>query len=834
MLTRNGKLLDSGGRLLQKRTVFIPRTSPKFRIKETRQSEKRSNLNSYTRYSININLPPNDILNIGDPKGLELKVKRLQNFTKDLKRQLNQSKEHSDGILDSIDHGDIEEDADTIFQALNNDNNKKKQNIYNNPKQSNLISSGNKTELNLTQLISKVKADQVIELVPKEVRNLINDDDLIIQSLSNRSRQDWNPIIKALHLTGKEIRKLPRKDFNKFLLLNVHNLTLENVNKLDELFKIYVYNKLNEFTFPMYDLLFNNISKISLESIQANITTNDMTSENYLFNYLQDLVQRYDLFVKKHSKKNSQNVIEIQRQHNIILNYCITATSRTQNITMVDWFLKHFKEKYDTLPDKFTYTNIIKFYSRLNIIEKAWDTFDTMKFLSTSHSPDCKVYNQMLKLCQRSKNYSKAIDLFHEMKDKRVTPTVETFSIMGTLLAKCSSDNISAEGNDEALRLLGWKFIQDMINEDDFHSVGAMMALSSYDGDIGLSRAIYFQYVMKQYRKFKKNEGILDQIAWQRAMNPILFNYLLLSYSKWSPERRPLLMNWEEGLRLRRDLINSVDYTMRSFEDCSVILPFLPLLELNDVNQIIMESNALWHFHINSGQVNKDYLNPCDEDTNRIVGLISGKSDPLKNFLQLTTQLKSANGINSRILNYKCLNTYLTIAIRLNAKEEYERRLNLYTIDESELNAIEKFEPASVSSLQYKLIKNDSIYCNSMKAAIRFRDGTLSQTTWTQRGAYRRSSSIFKILPMKERINHDTAFAQLMVNYAVEMGQYIDALSIIMSSQRYINWQYGMVKFLHERLVELDDKKCIDKLLAVINKKDPIRDLDLQIKELSI
>lgn len=141
------------------------------------------------------------------------------------------------------------------------------------------------------------------------------------------------------------------------------------------------------------------------------------------------------------------------------------------------------------------------------------------------------------------------------MKDRNVIPSIETFSLIRILLATRSSDNISAEGNDEALRLLDWKFISGMMNKDDILSVGAMMALAACGGDIAVARAIYFEYTMNKYRLFK-SQNIHDIAAWQRAMNPVLFNYLLLAYYRSNLGKVPLLVGWDEGRNLRKELLN--------------------------------------------------------------------------------------------------------------------------------------------------------------------------------------------------------------------------------------------------------------------------------------
>lgn len=854
MLNNNAILTGHKQVLCQKRYVFIPRG--KFDVKIRKNQRIPKSFETWDKLdSINS-------MNIEDSKVVEKKIQKLQSFTKNLKQKLSDSQNDLTAgynTLDDLDKTDLDRDADEIYRSLTSDNEKSL--LTTNQKQTN-----NSPALpSLTDIISQTKAVQATSLLPEKIQKIINNDELIIKNLSNKTKQNWNPIIEQLYLNRDKVKKLSNKSFKKLLSLDIQNLSFESINKLDQIFSTFVDNELKKFSFPMYNCLFKNISKLSY--LGSSLNKNGLIDSDPVLCKLKDLVRRYDKTIESVQIKNDKQITERNKQHNMILNYCISYTSKSLNVTTVDYFLKHFKEKYDILPDRFTYTNIIQFYSKLNLPDKAWDVFDTMKYLSTAHSPDTKTYNNMLTICQRTKNYAKAIDLFHEMKDRKVTPSVETFSLMGTLLATCSSDNISAEGNDEALRLLGWKFISGMMNKDDLLSVGAMMSLAAYDGDVAVARAIYFEYTMNQYRRFKP-QSINDTEAWQKAMNPVLFNYLLLAYSKFTPGKIPLLVGWDEGRNLRRDLLNFADYTLRNYEDCQVILPFLPLIELNDINQVLLESNALWHFHLNSGRVNEDYLLYLDvsiESINQSIRNAKDLKELQADLLIKLSNMRSQNSVNYQILNYKCLLTYLTIPIRLNNKEEYYRRLKLYTFDQGEFRQTlervlgQEFLPTTnnkneltetnesekhlvstnsdatqfLVSLQHKLMIENSLYANCMKAATQFRDSNFGSEIWKARGEFRKTSH-FKMLPMRDRINSDTEFAKIMVKFFTEQKQYTDALSIILSSQRYINWTYPMIKPLHHALIELEDERSINRLLEVINKKDPIKDLNLQIEELSL
>lgn len=92
----------------------------------------------------------------------------------------------------------------------------------------------------------------------------------------------------------------------------------------------------------------------------------------------------------------------------------------------------------------------------------------------------------------------------------------------------------------------------------------------------------------------------------------------------------------------------------------------------------------------------------------------------------------------------------------------------------------------------------------------------------------------FQKLTPGERQQSDATFAQLMVEYFTNEKMYQDALSIILSSLKTVNWQYSMVKSLHRALLAIEDENSAARLLSVVNRKSKIVELEEEIKSLDL
>ena len=243
-LIKNARLTGYKQFLFQKRYVFMPRGITNAKIKRNQGTPKGfetwNDLDSF--HSINFE----------DSEVLEKKIRKLQKFTKSLRQKLSSSKNHVDmdyEILDDLDKADLDRDADEIYKSIATNN--ETPSLFHNEKEKSVS-----LELdNLTDIISQTQAAQATSLLPKKVQEIINNDELIIKNLSNKTKQNWNPIIEQLYLNKDKINKLSNKNFKKLLTLDIRNLSFENINKLDEILSTFVNNELEIFSFSMYNCL---------------------------------------------------------------------------------------------------------------------------------------------------------------------------------------------------------------------------------------------------------------------------------------------------------------------------------------------------------------------------------------------------------------------------------------------------------------------------------------------------------------------------------------------------------------------------------------------------
>lgn len=697
----------------------------------------------------------------------------------------------------------------------------------------------NSSSIDKPQSSINLLKDPLSDRISNFARELINDDDFLAKYLI--VRKDWNPVVDNLLAQEERLLQLSSAKIGTIFSSAIYNLNWVNILKLDQFFCRYYGTDLHKFNPKNYDCLFSNIGQLEpkrsekvLHGFKFRID-NDPSFDNYLpVNKINELLERYALIAKSQDSQSQ----------NRILHYCLNYVCKLYDIKSVNKILTLFKSRFHLLPNRTIYSKLILFCNNLKLYDKATNLFDTMKFLSMEHQPDINAYNAILHVCEQTKDYPKALDLLQEMKEKNLVPNGYTISKIVKLLAKSSQNNISSEGKKEMLRLIAWKLLLPTLNKNKLSSIENIMSLAAYDGDVNLCRALYFQYTMKQFVEIQPT-CVNDQIAWSKAFNPILFNYLLLAYSNWQNYKIPLMTMFAEGDKYRNDLLNEIDYIARSHQDCSIVLPMIPLMEINNPNDILLESNALWHFHLNIAQTTKDYLSVSIDWKNNKLLKIKQNSSTVENFKsKLFTLLKEAgsNEINFSIFNYKCLNTYLTIPIKLGSLEEFEKRLDTYTIDITDLNEIfeklykdptdEKLQNELIQS-KHKLLVNCWTYELMMKAAIKFKNSNLAQRTWKMRGKFR-MTNIFLNLPKNERVGNDSKFAKITLDFFVETREFQDALKVVISSKYFVDWKYQDVKNLYTALAELEDEDSLYNLKNAISKKNRIKKLDKEIEELSI
>ncbi|CCD26229.1 Ccm1p NDAI_0H00550 [Naumovozyma dairenensis CBS 421] len=791
------------------------------------------------------------IRNMEDPKELEYKLKQLREYTRRLYEDLKTSKKDVKEEFDYNSQVDVSKDAADIFHRLSQGSDATQ------------INAHPGSEEDLSSLIRRTTLLEANQLLPPSISERIEDQDLIIRSLHNKSSQQWNPIIERLYQSGLIFEGISQKDMDMKFLRQIKGLTLENIERLDEMLLSNYQQDISKLSMTSYACLFENLGNLKPVSIQRPSTD--------------PVISKFKALLKRIDESNLTREKPLKLNHHI-LNSCLNYTKKLKSINEINYFLTKFQNDYGIYPNKVNYTSIIQFYTQMNIPKKAWEIFATMKFLSKEHSPDIITYNKMLEVCLLEKDYSRALDLFHELTQAKITPTVTTLTKLIQIMAVCSGNSMTSDGKSESLRLLGWKYVPRIIESKRgeymskiFEVLGAMLSLAAYDGDVTLARALYFKYTTKKHQelRLKGGEGMSIQTLWKWALDPSILNHLLVVYSKFDAVKLPLLFNNTDGVKLRRNILNSVDYNGRSTDEINI--PLLPVITLTTPEQVLAESKAIWSFCLEYGGT----TNGLNDNIIREELITNGEwerlckgpdSKELKSTLFSLISHWKTNLINTNVLNQKCLISYLTVPLRLGNKDEFLARFKLFTFqqkefddaisavidnqdnlitddpipDSSETNVVTSRKPADVDkhldflcSLRYKILATDPMYELEMKLATKLQDLELGIQVWKDRGIYRRTTH-FNTLNKDERVRNDTEFAKLMIDFYVSQKMYIDAIGIIMASKRHIDWNYHMIKQLHQGLLQIEDKTNIKKLLEIVNKGSRIKLLEEEIDELTI
>lgn len=839
--------------LLQKLSLVIKRTAI-IPAKNGTSRSRRRRIRDVSFDELNLkNIDPHD------PKAMEFKLKQLQEFTRNLREHIkvadNSVKKHKaqeelrkkESTKDPAEET-ADNDAEFIYNKLNAPSVLRQRALPNGAQEV--------EPYDLSSLILASESNAASKFFPEVLRHRINDERFILSCLLDKAQQNWDGIISKLHATDLQLKGIPSYVLQKSLLSKLDNLSTDSIEKLDKMLLSRIDGDITKFNTSMYECIFYNLAKLKPQS---------SSNEDMVIKKMKELLERSD---------SAKKVTGNSKMTQFILNSCIKYATKIMNFENMNFFLTKFKEEYGISPNKENYTKIIQFYTKWGAPEQAWAVFDTMKFLSKSHAPDIFTYNSVLHLCNRDKDYAKAIDLYQEMLDINLEPSVQTLNIMAKTLARASADPVTSENKQESLRLLGWRYIH-MIesqtsskqpDEDACHTLNSMMALAAYDGDVGLARALYFKYCTQRYHEIsRKWKGKLDQkTICQKVLDPELFNYLLLSYANYSSRKLPILLGYEQGIKFRRNLLNSVDYTGRITDDDEnkLRLPMLPTIDLDNPTQILMESRALWQFNLEFGGLLDLRLIPTDLTSKDLKEMASSSSSLEQFKFKIMEQIAQwkYNLVNHSILNTISLTSFLTIAIKAGDKNEFLLRMKEFTFQQHELeNNVQNLYNKTLhledrgtaecanrnismsndftlglsyfAAMKHKIIANSTIYELMMKAAAAFNDIELASKAWTDRGEFRKTLA-FKNMEEKRRIKSDTDFATLMVQFFSSQKLFSDALRIIMTSQKYVNWQYPMIKTLHKGLIEIEDQKSIEILLDIVNRKSGIQAIDEQIREL--
>ncbi|KAL6945485.1 hypothetical protein ACO0QE_002943 [Hanseniaspora vineae] len=915
MLNRNLSLTCS---LCSKRTITI------YRTRKTNASPSRNHggahKNQKARKTQRTSILPNDtqgitshealekLSHLNNEKALDVKINELKNFTERIKERVKRQDaiemmqgmafknkntfDSASGTTDALPH--FSNTSSTELQNREILNSKTK------PSEVNMVLSPN-SELNVFNNDA---------LVPSFLLDKIKDDALVYKCLINPRNRNFNFLVEKLYENKYQLKDVPLYDLRYKFIPLIRNLSFSNIEKLDSMLQDAVSSKTKtpNSVLPMcfYESIFKNL-------YDSHLSMPEESSFKYVISYFDNLISRYEKGLQNTPAEDMKQKFKFTP---LILNHILSYLHKMQEYTdyrLMNKYIQKFQSDFGVQPNRQNYTTMIAFSVANKNTKQAWDLFDTMKFLSVKdHAPDENVYMVMLQLCNQELDYAKALDLYQELKDlleqahsgrkhksklpihvknqEQTQPSVAILSVLAMIMARCSKDQYTADGKKNALILKGWQFIHEiydrtngLLHEGSFstersiqrldnarskldlspyQALKSMMSLAAHDGDLTLARALYFKFITSLNKS-------RDQSETPKSLDPSFFNYLLCAYSRFDPKKVNTLDTYNEGIKLREQIINSCDFSSVSGMDKvqgtkDLVLPYLPKTELSNENEILLESRALWHWHIEQFYkegAKQGHSEDCIKNYEADIACcksLSGNSYETfeRNIMVMIDKWRKETNIDFNTFNSSNLISFLHIALKMNDLQEFKLRLAKFSTTEADIKRYIRVEfensPGSddistkknryqLYSLRHRILRGNELYLTCIKAACHFKNLEFGQEIWKERGEYRETEDFKKsISDVKNKGGqHDELFAKEVCSLFTQLGHLKDALSVVLSSRRFINWRFSDVKPLYEQLAALEDIHSLKLLKECLKKSSKkydsnLKKLEEKLEELKI
>lgn len=701
---------------------------------------------------------------------LELKIKEMQEFTQRLKQQLKKDKE--DELAKKI--KDIEkpvdedsEDVDVIYGELTSGEDQEKP----------LLLGGESSSAGAISLFDQPAKG--ISL-PPSVLDRIGDTVINIVSKEN---PNWEPIITYLFNSEKRLAGISKKDTYQFLSqIAIGTLNAKSLQLIHEMLK----DQGIKFKTPIYDFFMRHFAALG----QTNLV------EGFFNQALQDGIE----------------------PTSYMYSHLIKVYSRAKDLNKINHTLKMMQNN-GVEAGLVIYTNILQLCVRLKDSKQANDIFQMMKFRSSQTKPDITTYNTMIFLSTKENDIYRALDLYRELLDEKLTPDLFTLNC----LAICCSKN-------RDFFIQGWKFINEISERNltpNHQTFQSMLRLAARDGDLELARALYMTI-------FRMRSDI--STAGSEA-----FVYLLMAYRDYKFDKEPLISSIEEGIAIRTNALRLVDFLglHQTIDDPRIENtenpPFLPIAKITHPYQISAESNALWSYHLLRDPENTMTL-PNLVTYLRIPIEHNQKEEFLKRFEETTfasPEIKKEAEIEESEEGDKGPEYFgdddleAMIQSELDTVEEKESTTNDPEVIIEEPDATELVEtevdstPEAIKqskSLHYKIERSSELYITYLSAGKRFRDIDICEKAWVERGQYRKTSG-FRSLSKNERDFQDYRFAKEMVLAFVQLRLLEDAIRIVKSTENQFDWTFYVLKPLYMALSKIGDDQNMKIISSICNAR---------------
>lgn len=592
----------------------------------------------------------------------------------------------------------------------------------------------------------------VIEL-PSSIQNRLG---LAVKYLVSKEYQNWPMVLHQLKENGG-FKDLPEKDI-RILIYCMPKAELASL-------------------FPLIEslLLEANIAKSPkiINQYLRSLILGRVVSDEHM-----DILQRYISELRSTSKHGilSRDSYEI----------LIEAYGKRNSLDRVDEVIKEMRAHL-IQPSFNVYSNVLTtcvYKSRDH--KQAVQLFDLMKFLAGSMSPKSLDYQNIIVSYVNNNDVEKALDLYQEMIDKKLEFTQ---SMIVALARGCMSR--------PTLKYKAWDFIFEIYRmkwEPTVPTLEYILYLCAKDGDLTLARAVF------------------NQLNILNATSPRSFGFLMLAYANSAVAETvrykvPTINFHDKGKIFRTNMLDKTDFSV-IHENPKQAVPFLPILALTTVEQLLSESSAIMAHAL---LVNKEFATKANMNTYLNIaaefGSLEGFKDRYNDFTRLDT-----SGIPET-------ETGQTV-VEDDVSEFVESEIASLSKEETSLSANTTKSPILSQILQtsnFKIPRNTTTYTIALKAASRHKNYLFSQKVWRERGMYRKSDN-FKSLNRQQKDELDFAFATSMVHCLTEMKLLDDALAILVSTEYQFKWTWKQLSKLHVAAVKMGYEKVSKTVRGIANR----------------
>ena len=267
----------------------------------------------------------------------------------------------------------------------------------------------------------------------------------------------------------------------------------------------------------------------------------------------------------------------------------ICAYVKTRNMKKVEKLLNTMQLKNMEIT-RSIFTSILQGYIYyVKDHEKAWETFNAMKFLSKKTQPNERNYTDMVFSFVKNNKLEGALDLYQEMLDNNI-PLNQ--NVLATLARGCcKSKRFAMKSWDFIFKIYDYGWLPNL------QTYESMLNVTAFEGSLDLTRALFLKMIQT------------NSVTSKAVL------YLMMSYSKYSiggVSKHSSIDLDERGRIFKQKVMQDVDFTeqLNGF-------PFLPLIVLPNNDAVLAEATAIISFMkdfqpwLLTPQLVTSFLNTC-------------------------------------------------------------------------------------------------------------------------------------------------------------------------------------------------------------------------------